>query len=502
MVVLSIAQKVALGLALPTAALLVYLLWRSTDDDEGVDSESFVTSRQTVIEVKVPRPVVGAVIGRQGCVIKQVAQETGARIHFRDRDGDNDEEGPDRIVLIRGNMESAQNAELKIRKIIAEQPDVVVEEIHVPQRMLGKIIGRGGENIRQMMRISKCRINISRSGGDRGPNTLTPVELKGSQEQIETAKALIDEKIAEADNDRARDAVIMANRRERGRPRGDAQPVKEASLYAPDQVRMPDHGDYIEVYVSAMEHPGQFWLQLLTTSSARLDRLVDTMTTFYDDPESIQYAKVIHFNEGDIVAAPFPYDSSWYRARITKTPEGDDIDLFYVDYGDTGTVHKEKIRQIRSDFLSLPFQAVEVCLDNVTSRDEQWSEESLDLFEEITAPGKWKTLMARTKSFKGTKNGSIPCVELVDTNGSEDVYIAQKLVDLGFGVFDEPAKSADTSTVVENGDTGGATEEVETSTVDFSTAESHRHAFRDEGRYKDRLIVQQVMDFGRLEIDT
>ena len=43
----------------------------------------------------------------------------------------------------------------------------------------------------------------------------------------------------------------------------------------------------------------------------------------------------------------------------------------------------------------------------------------MDSFEDLTAPGKWKVMMARTKSFRETKNGSIPCVDLVDTNRAE-----------------------------------------------------------------------------------
>ncbi len=44
----------------------------SADDDEESESEGVVTSRQTVIEVTVPRESVGAIIGYQGSKIKEV----------------------------------------------------------------------------------------------------------------------------------------------------------------------------------------------------------------------------------------------------------------------------------------------------------------------------------------------------------------------------------------------------------------------------------------------
>ena len=51
------------------------------------------------------------------------------------------------MVVIRGTHESAQQAEIMIRKIIADQPAIVSEVIWVPQRALGRIIGEGNSII-------------------------------------------------------------------------------------------------------------------------------------------------------------------------------------------------------------------------------------------------------------------------------------------------------------------------------------------------------------------
>ncbi|GCC43439.1 hypothetical protein chiPu_0027352, partial [Chiloscyllium punctatum] len=41
---------------------------------------------------------------------------------------------------------------------------------------------------------------------------------------------------------------------------------------------------------------------------------------------------------GDIVAAPFVGDSSWYRARVLGFLASGNADLYYVDYGDNGAI--------------------------------------------------------------------------------------------------------------------------------------------------------------------
>ena len=51
----------------------------------------------------------------------------------------------------------------------------------------------------------------------------------------------------------------------------------------------PANRDYLEVYVSAIEHPGHFWVQLVNAQSAQLDRLTREMTAYYGNPS---FAKV------------------------------------------------------------------------------------------------------------------------------------------------------------------------------------------------------------------
>ena len=50
---------------------------------------------------------------------------------------------------------------------------------------------------------------------------------------------------------------------------------------------------------------------------------------------------------GDICSAPFEFDSSWYRARIQEINKDGTVDLYYVDFGDSGQISKDKLRELK-----------------------------------------------------------------------------------------------------------------------------------------------------------
>ncbi len=68
----------------------------------------------------------------------QIQQTTGAKVNFKDDAPTSDDE---RVVRISGTHESAQQAEVQVRKIIAEQPPIITDTITVPDKCIGRIIG-------------------------------------------------------------------------------------------------------------------------------------------------------------------------------------------------------------------------------------------------------------------------------------------------------------------------------------------------------------------------
>ena len=99
-------------------------------------------------------------VGRGGSVIKQLQKESQTRINLKDdkeESGDEltDEEKPQiRTMVIRGSRERIKHAEVLIKNIIDEQPVREKISVEIPQKVIGRIIGKGGKTIRQLCKIS------------------------------------------------------------------------------------------------------------------------------------------------------------------------------------------------------------------------------------------------------------------------------------------------------------------------------------------------------------
>lgn len=445
---------VILGVGLPTAVgLLYYLLKTSSDDDDDDDLDSkrkssAVTSRQTVIEVQIPRKAVGAVIGRQGTTIKEIQEKTGAKVNFKD---DTQSDDTDRMLVIRGMPESAQSAECMVRQILANMPVIVQEEMEVPNYALGRIIGRGGESIRQMSRASKTKILIDKTR-DSYRDKPQIVTIIGAKDQIIIAKSLIQEKLDEEEEFRAKAAVSAANRETRQKVKEtnsshdrmtnsantkvpiidetpklnnkQAEGDNDNNLY----MEFPKGREFVEVYVSAIATPGHFWVQTIGAMALQLDKLSAAMTGYYDGEGKDSVLSSVKV--GDIVAAPFENDRTWYRAKVMDV-DNSTLDLFYVDYGDSAFMDSTQVKPLSPEYLTLPFQAIECRLSGVKPKGE-WTEEAFNKFEDLTYCAKWKVLIAKAIKF----TGSIPHLQLIDTNGSEDIRINEEMIKCGFADSD------------------------------------------------------------------
>ena len=181
------AGALVLGAALAGATgVCLYLLLRQEREEEV---SSLASSRQTVLEVRVPLDSVSYVIGRQGANIKEVQAKTDTRINFRDEVAGE----LYRVCLVRGSPADCQMAEILIQQMLARQARPEVVELAVPTRAVGRIIGRAGETVRSIQRLSGAKVDVERadSGEERR------VTLRGTREDIETAQKMIEEKVKE-----------------------------------------------------------------------------------------------------------------------------------------------------------------------------------------------------------------------------------------------------------------------------------------------------------------
>lgn len=199
--------------------------------------------------------------------------------------------------------------------------------------------------------------------------------------------------------------------------------------------------DALHVYVSHIESPSKFWLQIVGPKATALDKLSNDMTDYYE--VNARREKVTHLRIGDVVASTFtPQDETWYRARVMditeKHPHEDtEVMVFYLDFGGESVHKKKNLCNLKHDFLTaLPFQAVESILWGVQPIDEDWSEEAVNAFSQAVHCSEWTEILCRPKGKVkvpfGKTSGLQTAVELIDFKSSPPVDIAQYLMNKGF----------------------------------------------------------------------
>lgn len=255
----------------------------------------------------------------------------------------------------------------------------------------------------------RCKIDVARQC-DRDDSGLVQVALRGTSEQVETARRLIEEVVAEVEQKRPPRHAPRTPRLSYRQPlfltSDSACPSQEVLSSSPAAHGQLDQYERLQpamgfqkmgVFVANVIDPERFFVQKVTIervkkvflfyassrvisifpfqvgpSSIALDKLVQEMTLHYEDPINASRDSLgPDTAPGDLVAAKFPGDGQFYRAKVVDVSvdeydeESAELDLDFVDFGDSGTAQKRDVFQLRTEFLKLSFQAIECCIHNI-----------------------------------------------------------------------------------------------------------------------------------------
>jgi len=356
-------------------------------------------------DITIPKDDVPYLIGKGGQTIKKIQKDTNTRILSKLTLPNGD-----RIYTIVGVPSAVELAENKITMHLMSQPVLSVTEITVPERVLGRLIGRSGENVRQMQTVSGARIDIPRIESSESDDFLEQVELaedplrtikvRGSDEQISIAVKLINDTVHEelTLGKRIKDTAFSRTRRRNEPPTSMKRELSNSDSNEKLPVIASSSGfdplphKKFEVFVSCVYQPNEIWVQVVGPDSIKLDQLFESMTDYY-----ARTAKEEVFNVcvGDIVAATFDVDAKMYRAKVLEIAKSE-IEIMYVDYGDKKTVSIEDIRPLNPEFLKLRFQAREGSLNlECPDPEGKWSDEAISELVNLSFCAQWTPIEAK-----------------------------------------------------------------------------------------------------------
>lgn len=293
--------------------------------------------------------------------------------------------------------------------------ELIIWEIEVPKHLVGRLIGKQGRYVSFLKQNSGAKIYISTL-----PYTqeFQICHIEGTQQQVDKALSLIGKKFKDLD---------MTNLYAPPPP-----PLTLPSLPMTSWLLLPS-GVTVEVIVVNIVSAGHVFVQQHTHPTYHALRSLDQqMFLCYSQPGTPALPSPAEV--GVICAAPAA-EEAWWRAQvITFYKETNEVEIRYVDYGGYDRVKIDSLRQIRSDFVTLPFQGAEVLLDNIAPLpgEDRFSPEATSALEEMT---RGVALLAQVSNYDN--NTGLPLVHLWNMVGEEVISVNRTLAERSLGVWVE-----------------------------------------------------------------
>ncbi|XP_054857080.1 A-kinase anchor protein 1, mitochondrial [Eublepharis macularius] len=297
----------------------------------------------------------------------------------------------------------------------SNKAEFVIWEIEVPKHLVGRLIGKQGRYVSFLKQASGAKIYISTVSY---AQDFQICHIEGSQQNVDKALNLIGKKFKD---------LSLANVYALPPP---AMPLH--SLPMTSWLMLPD-GVTVEVIVVNQVNAGHLFVQQHTHPTFHVLRSLDEqMYLCYSQPGIPTMPTPVEV--GVVCAAP-GMDGAWWRAQVVGYfKDAGEVEIRYVDYGGYERVKIDTLRQIRSDFVTLPFQGAEVLLDNIVPLpdEDHFSSEADTAVSEMT---RGTPLLAQVTNYDSVTG--LPLIQLWSMMGDELVSINRTMVERGFAKWIE-----------------------------------------------------------------
>ncbi|KAL0597445.1 A-kinase anchor protein 1, mitochondrial [Plecturocebus cupreus] len=347
-------------------------------------------------------------------VLKEELSDLGAEDGWTvdaeaDHSGGSDRNSMDSVDSCCGlkKTDSVQNAQAGSNP---KKVDLIIWEIEVPKHLVGRLIGKQGRYVSFLKQTSGAKIYISTLPYTQSVQ-ICHIEGQLSASCRQSTDLDWEEVQGAEPHEYLRSPIAFAG----------ALP----SLPMTSWLMLPD-GITVEVIVVNQVNAGHLFVQQHTHPTFHALRSLDQqMYLCYSQPGIPTLPTPVEITV--ICAAPGA-DGAWWRAQVVASyEETNEVEIRYVDYGGYKRVKVDVLRQIRSDFVTLPFQGAEVLLDSVMplSDDDHFSPEADAAMSEMTGN---TALLAQVTSYSPT---GLPLIQLWSVVGDEVVLINRSLVERG-----------------------------------------------------------------------
>ncbi|XP_050460512.1 maternal protein tudor-like isoform X2 [Cataglyphis hispanica] len=130
-------------------------------------------------------------------------------------------------------------------------------------------------------------------------------------------------------------------------------------------------------FVCHINSPSEFWVQE-EKSVADLEVMADRFIV------ADMFPKIDNVKEGLLCVAKYPEDEQWYRARVISHDNNGNMQVIYIDYGNSAV--STEIRAIPEDLANISPLSRKCCLQ-LPPQIKEWSEQAHEEFVKLAADG-------------------------------------------------------------------------------------------------------------------
>lgn len=286
-------------------------------------------------------------------------------------------------------------------------------EFLVPAFLVAGMLGKDGTFVKHVKKKTGANVIIKRNPDTHISKICT---LEGSQQEIQDALVVIRDKFP-----LNRFPTLTLQRIEISR----MEKVIPLSLMNDTCSSLPlVEGINNDVAISCIITVGHLFVhQPLHPTHLTLNSMQNSLNQSYTQNEAPALPELVP----NAVCVAFVADN-WYRAQVVQhIPESNLVLVKYLDYGGFSMLPPQNLRQIRTDFISVPFQSIECVLSNIVPIDESWSAEATELFRRLTNNAIMQAQVA------GYTDEGIPEIYLFSSIAKDNViFINQEMVARGF----------------------------------------------------------------------
>ncbi|KAK3752727.1 hypothetical protein QZH41_018695 [Actinostola sp. cb2023] len=173
-----------------------------------------------------------------------------------------------------------------------------------------------------------------------------------------------------------------------------AVPVTKSSVSMSYQSPAVNAGSNTEVFITDVTSPGQFYCQLAEFGD-NLDEMMNSICDHYSNLDK-STGCLTSTSMGQPCVAMFEMDSMWYRASVESVSQND-VNVRFVDYGNTQKVKLSELKEMVPQFMKLPVLAVECTID---PHKTTWTAEETENFKAGTGENILSAKVTRKESNK------------------------------------------------------------------------------------------------------